>query len=143
LPTVRDFIWRDIITTDKATSAFELSKMLRERKRYSAIIMEADKPVGIVTDHDLLDKVMAEGKDPKLVKAMDIMSSPLFSIEPNASLKDAARLMNEKGIRRLPVVEKGQLLGLVAVEDLARSLGRKSFAEEVFEAMAKYPPYPM
>jgi len=143
LPTVRDFVWKDIATVDKEASALEISRTLRDRKRYSVIVMEGGTPVGIVTDHDLLDKVIAEGRDPRQVKAGEIMSTPLVTIEPSASLKDAARLMSDRGVRRLPVVEKGQLIGVISVEDLARYLGKKSFTEEVFEAMAKYPPYPM
>ncbi|RLF47097.1 MAG: CBS domain-containing protein [Thermoplasmata archaeon] len=74
----------------------------------------------MVTERDVLTKVVAEGKDPKNVKLEDIMSSPLISIEPKTTLYEAAKKMALLNIRRLPIMDGGKLVGVITETDLLK-----------------------
>jgi predicted transcriptional regulator len=79
-------------------------------------------------------------KKPLETKVSEIMSTELITINPDASLKDAARLMSTNKIRRLPVLKDTELVGIVVASDFVRNLGKKSISEEILEAMGRYPP---
>ena len=66
------------------------------------------------------------------------MSKSLITIDPDMSLKDAARVMSSNKIRRLPVLQQGKLVGIVVASDFVRNLGKKSVSEEILEAMGRY-----
>ncbi|MEM2817752.1 MAG: CBS domain-containing protein, partial [Archaeoglobaceae archaeon] len=70
----------------------------------SAVIVKNNKPVGIVTEKDLIVKIVAKNLSPASVKVSEIMSSPLITIKPTTSIREAANIMMKKGIRRLPIV---------------------------------------
>jgi len=95
-------------------------------------------PKGIVTERDLVRRVMAQ-KKPLETKVSEIMSTPLITIEENASLKDAARKMVKNKIRRLPVKKKNELVGIIATSDFVRHLSKKTLTEEILEAISRYP----
>ena len=67
------------------------------------------------------------------------MSKSLITIDPEASLKEAARMMSNNKIRRLPVLQHGKLVGIIVASDFVRNLGKKSVSEEILEAMGRYP----
>jgi len=78
------------------------------------------KAVGIITERDILKRVVAEAKDPEKTKVKDVMSKPLIVVEPEMDLEEAAKLMFKMKIKKLPVVDSGRLAGLVTLTDLAR-----------------------
>ncbi len=78
------------------------------------------QPVGIVTERDLVYRVIAEGKVPSEVKIKDVMSSPLMTVDPEASLEEAMSMMSANNIRRLGVVYKGNLEGVISDKDIIR-----------------------
>jgi CBS domain-containing protein len=104
------------------------------------VITQAGSAIGIVTERDLVSKVLAEGIDAKNVLVRDIMSTPLITVGPNSSLTTAAELMAQYRIRRLVVVDgTGNLVGIVTTGDIARSLAEKhGYREATFNAMARY-----
>jgi CBS domain-containing protein len=81
------------------------------------IALEKGRPVGIVTERDLVLKVMAEDKNPKEAKISDCMSSPLVTIEPDKSIEEAVEIMKKHGFRRLPVVKNNIIYGACAAAD--------------------------
>jgi CBS domain-containing protein len=101
---VKNFMRSEIVTIDVEASAFEASKIMAEKGIGYLIALKKCQPIGIVTERDLVQKVMANKKDPSKVKVSEFMSTPLITIDPDASIGDAASTMAEKGIRRLPVV---------------------------------------
>jgi len=105
-----------------------------------AVITQSGSAVGIVTERDLVSKVLAESIDARNVLARDIMSTPLITVGPDAPLTNAAELMAQYRVRRLVVVDKsGTLVGLVTTGDIARSLAEKhGYREATFNAMARY-----
>ena len=72
-------------------------------------------------------------------KISEIMSQSLITVDADASLKEAARLMSSNKIRRLPVLKENKLVGIVVASDFVRNLGKKSVSEEILEAMGRYP----
>ena len=80
----------------------------------AVIVVEEDRPVGIITERDVLDKVMRPGKTMDRTLAGAVMSEPLFSIEIDRPMREALKIMAEKDIRRLAVTENGALVGLVS-----------------------------
>jgi CBS domain-containing protein len=112
-----------VITVDANTSVEEVCKIMGEKHIGSVIVTESGKPAGIFTERDLLTKILA--KDPNLLKGRveDFMSSPLTVITPDFELREAARIMTQLKIRRLPVVQEGQLLGIVTSADIIKAIG--------------------
>jgi len=115
---VRDVMTPHVIAEDEATRVRQLAKKMEIAGIGSIVITSKGKPVGIVTDRDITIKVCALKKNPDEVTAKEIMSTPLFTIEPDAPLEKACQLMAERGIRRLPVVEDDRLVGIISVRNL-------------------------
>ncbi len=114
---------REVVVTPPATAIGEAARLMREFHVGTLLVTEPDgdgqRPLGIVTDRDLVIEVLAEDVDPAAVTVRDIMSTPLVTVEETVSLLDALERMREKGMRRLPVVDAcGHLAGLLAADDL-------------------------
>jgi CBS domain-containing protein len=84
----------------------------------AVIVTVEGKAVGIVTERDILKRIVAEDKDARKTKLKRIMSSPLVTIEPSTDLEEAARLMFEKKMKNLPVVHENRLIGLINLQDI-------------------------
>nr|QNO53761.1 inosine-5'-monophosphate dehydrogenase [Methanosarcinales archaeon ANME-1 ERB6] len=115
---VRDIMTYPAITEDEDVSVAEIVKCMKMSGISCEVITKGDSPVGIVTDRDVVTKVIMKGRNPGEVKAKEIMSSPLMTIESDASLGSAGKVLIEKGIRRLPVIENGELVGIVSLRNI-------------------------
>jgi CBS domain-containing protein len=140
--TVRNLMTRDVLVTSLDKSAVDAARIMRSESKSSLVVVDAGRPVAILTNGDIIRKVVAEALDPSTVRVRDIMSSSLVTVGPDDSLRTAARLMLDKKVRRLPVVNDGKLLGIVSATDFAKHLGRKSIAEEMLDALSKSAEYP-
>jgi CBS domain-containing protein len=101
-------------------TAKDLGVLMRSLKVGSVIIIEDGRPVGIVTERDFVEKVIAEDCSPAQVRAADIMTRPLVTVGPKESVADAARKMARLQLRRLPVVVGEQLVGMLTENDITR-----------------------
>jgi CBS domain-containing protein len=118
---VSDIMSKDVATISSNATMAEAAKVMGEKHIGSLVILEKDEAKGIVTERDLLSKVLAKGLDPTKVKVKDVMSSPLITIRPTAKIKEAAQTMIErKG--RLVVLREGKLAGIITASDLIKSL---------------------
>ncbi len=115
---VRDIMTYPAITEDEDVSVAEIAKCMKMSGISSVVITKGDNPVGIVTDRDIVTKVIMKGRNPGEAKAKEIISSPLMTIESDASLGSAGKVLIEKGIRRLPVIENGELVGIVSLRNI-------------------------
>lgn len=131
---------KSVMAVELNTTARECAKAMAKRGVSSAVITQRGRPVGIVTERDLVSKVMAEAIEAEKVLVRDIMSTPLITISPDALLKEAADLMAQYRIRRLVVVDgSGALVGIVTTGDIARTMAEKhGYREATFNAMARY-----
>src|SRR5512136_625811 len=94
---VRDIMTRPVITAGADLDILSAAKKMASANVGSLIITAEGKTTGILTERDLVKKVLAEGRDPRTIKVADVMSSPVVSIEPEASLREAAALMLRSG----------------------------------------------
>lgn len=138
MPTVKDFMTTNVITIDAQETVLYAAKLMHQQNVGDLVVMGGGVAKGIVTERDLVRRVMAE-KKPLETKVSEIMSSPLITIDEEAQLKEAARKMVKYKIRRLPVTKKDVLVGIIATSDFARHVGKKSFSEVMLAAMSRYP----
>jgi CBS domain-containing protein len=116
---VKDVMSSPVVTTDEEAPTNKIAKLMTENKFGCVIVANKDgKPLGIITEKDLVVRVLAKNLKPEGVKAKQVMTAPLATIEPDASISDAARRMSRLDIRRLGVVYKGDLIGLVSSKDI-------------------------
>lgn len=116
--TIRDIMSDNPIIISRKASVMDAAREMKGEGVGSLIIVDNGAPVGIVTECDILRKVVAEGKLPQEVTVEDIMSSPPVTISPDASLEEAIKLMGAHRIRRLPVVQDSKLVGMATERDM-------------------------
>jgi len=117
---VDDVMVKEVITIDEGSTVKEAAELMNKFEIGCLISVKKGKAMGIVTERDLLKRVVAEGRDPSKTKVKDIMTSPLVVAEPSMDLGEAVRLMFQMKIKKLPVVEDSRLVGLVSLTDIAR-----------------------
>jgi CBS domain-containing protein len=99
--------------------------MLMNRYQIGCVIIvdDGDKPLGIITERDMIKRVICKAVSPEDARIMDVMSKPLVTASPDMRAGDAAKIMLEHNIKKLPVVDEGRLVGLVTLTDLVRTEG--------------------
>jgi CBS domain-containing protein len=112
----------DTVRVEEGVSIVEASLSMYKKGQGCAIVLRQGKPFGIVTEQDVTWKVVARGLDPKNVNVAEIMSTPLITINPDADLTEAAKMMKKHKIRRLAVVKEGALQGVLTAADIGRNL---------------------
>ena len=110
------------VTVSLLQSVSGLAYMMIKEDIGAVIVIEKDRPIGIITEKDILHRVVTPGKDVYKTLAKDVMSEPVITIEASSMLKDALELMKKKKIRRLVVVEDGSLVGLVTERRLLEKI---------------------
>jgi len=120
------------------TSIRELARLMREHDIGSVPIGENDRLVGMVTDRDIVCRAVADGKNLDNLKARDVMSEGIFYCREDADLQEAVRLMEEKQIRRLPVIDQNKrMVGILALGDISNA-GPRNLSGEVLQAVSRH-----
>ena len=117
--SVRDAMTEDPRSIGASASVVEAARLMREDDIGSLPITDDEKLVGMITDRDITTRVVAEAADPTSMSVEDVYSRDLVSVEPDEDLDEALQLMARHQVRRLPVVENGRLVGIVAQADIA------------------------
>lgn len=118
---VREAMSSPVLTISEDKELTKVAQLMRDGKVGAIIIVnDAGLPVGIVTERDIVNRVVAEGVSPKKITAKDVMSVPLKMVDPEMSLIDAMTLMDKMKIRRLGVTYKEKLVGLISSRDIIR-----------------------
>ncbi len=115
---VREVMTSPVVSAHPEDNIKEVSKKMVDSKVGSVIIVREDKPLGVVTDGDIIKKVVSMDLTPSSVKASQIMTSPLITIKAESYIMDAAKLMNKYGIKRLGVTYKNELVGVISMTDI-------------------------
>ena len=111
------------VTKISADSTVSDAAKLMDEKNFGSVPIEEDgKVTGIITERDVLRKIVAKGVDPKTTSVKDIMTSPVITIGPEKSVEEANEIMTDKKIRRLPVESDGKVIGIVTLRDVSNSL---------------------
>ncbi|MFL5644150.1 MAG: CBS domain-containing protein [Chloroflexota bacterium] len=114
-----------------SASVVEAARLMREQHIGSLPITDDERLVGMITDRDITTRVVAEAADATKTPVGDVYSRDLISVEPDRGLEEALRLMARHQVRRLPVVENGRLVGIVAQADIALRETEKKTGELV------------
>ena len=145
--TIADVMNKSVISVDSSMSINESAKMMEDAKVGAVIVMENNLPVGIVTDRDFSVKVAAHAYQ-ITSPVKQIMSTPLFAINLDESVRTAADLMHERGIMKLPVIEDEKVVGIVTARDIVNLLAvcveddvRDMYFHSVVKIFADYSPY--
>lgn len=109
---------RHVITADISTSSRKCAKQIAGEHIGCLIVVEGEKPIGIITERSFVHLVEKGSFDPDKIKASDFMSSPLITISPDANFSEAMEVFNKKGIKRIPVVKKGRIIGLLTLKNM-------------------------
>jgi len=117
--SVRDAMTLDPRSIGQSASVVEAAQLMREEDIGSLPITDEEKLVGMLTDRDITTRVVAQAGDPKATSVGEVYSRDLISVEPDNDLEEALGLMARHQVRRLPVVENGRLVGIVAQADIA------------------------
>jgi len=116
---VKDVMSSPVVTLNEDATSNKVANLMDENKLGCLIVTnKTDKPVGIITERDLVIRVLSKNLKPDAVKAKEIMTSPLVTIEPEATISEAARTMSRLNIRRLGVIYKDNLVGIVSSKDI-------------------------
>lgn len=134
---VKEIMTRDVAYCSPDTSLQEIARMMREHDCGAIPVFDNDQNrhvIGIVTDRDIVIRAVAQGQNPAQLTARDVMSQPVATIPVDADIDECCRLMEERQVRRVPVVERdGSCVGIVSQADVARSAPEHETAEVVQE----------
>ena len=136
---VKDVMESNVQTIDLNKNVAEAAKQMLAKGSGSVVVVQQDNAVGILTERDIVTKVVADGLEPSKVIVRDIMSTPLVTVRPEAGITEAAKLMSEYQIRRLVVTDQsGSLAGIVTAGDLARTLAKEmKYEDPTLNALAR------
>lgn len=129
---IGEIMIKDVVKIDGNVTAEEVAVIMNEREIGCVVVVQDENPIGIITERDMLTRVLLESKDPKTTKAFQIMSAPLFFGDPNMTVQEAVKIMTERKIKKLPIIEEGHLVGMITLTDLARSI---AYFEHIFSKM--------
>ena len=145
--TIADVMTKSVISVDASLTVNEAAKMMEDTKVGAVVVMENNTPVGIVTDRDFAIRVVAQAHN-ITTPVKQIMSSPLFSINSDESVRTAADLMHDRGIRKLPVVDNEKIIGIITATDIVNLLAvcmeddvRDMYFHSVAKIYTNYSPY--
>ena len=136
--SVREAMTENPRSIGPSTSVVEAAQLMRDAHIGSLPITDGDTLVGMITDRDITTRVVAEGAGLATTSVGDVYSQDLISVGPDKELEEALRLMARHQVRRLPVVENGRLVGIVAQADIALTLSEdEKKTGELVEAISK------
>lgn len=122
---VEDIMVKNVITVDKNEAVSNAVDIMNEHNIGCLIVVSDGIAIGILTERDLLKRVLAKSKDPRETKVREVMTRPLIYVGPDTDIDKAKEIMSKFGIKKLPVIDsEGRLVGLLTVTDIANSLER-------------------
>jgi CBS domain-containing protein len=133
---------REVMTTNPTTAAatvtlIEAAQVMRDEDIGDVIVLDDDEQIrGIVTDRDIVVRAIADQRDPTSTKLGDICSRDVTTLSPEDEVGDAVKLMTQRSVRRLPIVEKGRPVGIVSLGDLAVTQDPESGLADISSAPA-------
>lgn len=115
---VRAFMTKGVLTIEREATVLQAAKSMTELNIGSLLVTEKGDPVGIVTERDILSKVVANERQPKTLHVPEIMSSSIIKIEADQTVSEALKIMGEKGIKHLVVMDEGEVVGMFSLANL-------------------------
>ncbi|HEX9061330.1 MAG TPA: CBS domain-containing protein [Clostridia bacterium] len=131
---VRDIMTKDVAYINPLSPITEAAQLMQKHNVGSIPVCDNSGVIGIVTDRDIVVRNVAHGTDPKSTKVQDVMTSQVTTANPEMDVNDAARIMTQSQIRRIPVVENNFLVGMVSLGDVATE---PRYDEEASDALSE------
>ena len=145
--TIGDVMTKSVISADSAITVSEAAKMMEDAKVGCIVVMENNQPVGIVTDRDFAVKITAHAY-PISTPIKQIMSSPIISIPPTESIQNASDSMYVNKVRKLPVIDHHDVIGMITATDIVNLLAvcveddmKKMYFDSITKIYSNYSPY--
>lgn len=117
---VKEIMKTKLVIVQPFTTVFEAARIMRDNRIGNVIVSDMNHPLGILTESDIIKKVVCEAKNAQDVTVEEVMSSPIIIAEPYITLQEALKIMGKCNIRRLPIVENNQLVGIITQRDISR-----------------------
>ena len=134
---VRDIMQKNVITIENLKKAHDAAIILKEREISFLVVVKEGKPIGIVSERDIVRKIVADNNDAQTTQLETIMSKNFKWVEPNASIESAVQKMLNNNIRRLVVLENENLVGVITQTDLTEFLRSKILINATVENIEK------
>lgn len=136
---VEDIMVRDVHVVDREATVRETASIMAKEGHGCVIVVNAEYALGIVTERDIVQKITADGIDPAKIKVEDIMSSPLITISPKATILEAAEKMSVYEVRKIVVIDElGRMVGVLTAGDLAKWLAKqRNYKDPALNAIAR------
>ena len=115
---VKDKMCKHVVTVKSDETVRKAVKSMAENNIGCVVICQGDKLLGILTERDVMKKIVASGTDPNFTKVNDVMTKKLIGLDSEKTIQEAVDILGKKGIRRLPVIDKGRLVGIITMTDL-------------------------
>jgi CBS domain-containing protein len=123
MPQVRDLMVSSVVTIEPGTSIVDAARLMIQEEKGPLPVVEGDSPVAMVTDRDIIARVVAEGRDPNAVRVEDIATRELITIGPDQDVEEARQLMDQHELDRILVVEGERLVGIISEADIRSDEG--------------------
>lgn len=129
-------IMHKVLVVEPDVSVHEIARLMSQNDTGSVLVKNGTR-MAILTETDILRKVVAQDLNPNEVKAKDIMTGSCFTINSDADLEDASDIFNKKNIRRLPIVKEGKIVGIITTQEVAKNLKyallkrRREYSDEI------------
>jgi CBS domain-containing protein len=134
--SIKEVMSSDVRTCEPNATVVDVAKVMAKEDVGPIPVVEGGRLIGLVTDRDLVVRVLAEGKDPETTRVGEVASRELVTVSPDEDLDQALKLLAQHQVRRLPVVEGDRVVGIVAQADIAR-LGKDAKTGEVVEEISR------
>jgi CBS domain-containing protein len=118
---IRDLMVKEVITLQAHASVYQAVKLMNENKIGCLVIIRNGETAGILTERDLLERVLEKCKNPKETNVFEVMTSHVITGNPEMEISEATRIMFENRVKKLPLVEGNKLVGIVTLTDIARA----------------------
>jgi CBS domain-containing protein len=128
---LRKIMIEKVVTIEPNATVKKAAELMNMHEIGCLVVVHCEKPVGILTERDMLKRIICKSKESETARVIDVMSKPLVAASPNMRAGDAAKLMFERNIKKLPVVENGRLVGLITLTDLLRTEGVTTFLNKL------------
>jgi CBS domain-containing protein len=138
MPSVKDIMTKEVVTIEPDKTVFDAAELMSQAELGCLVVVIKAFPVGIITERDIVRRIVAKHASFD-TKVVDVMTKDLITIDPDASLREAARVMSNNKIRRLPVLQNNKLVGIVVSSDFVRNVGKKTTTEEILDALGRHP----
>ena len=132
---VKDIMAKNVISIDQDKTVLDVCNKFKKNRLGSFVVVNAGIIVGIITERDIIERVIVEQKNPKKTKVEDVMSKNIITIHASAKIEQAAELMRKHKIKKLPVILNNEFAGIITVTDLANIMPNftKTLALELWQ----------